>query len=96
MKKTKTNISATDSLGRRIKSNLLVGESSYYTSGDVLDANATLELIKKAVDGVIITPGSITSEDIENGSIKLEDLSPEVKNKMTSQYNESEESLRIN
>lgn len=43
--KSKTNISVVSNTGVRRKSEVIIGDSGTYTSGDILDANATQELI---------------------------------------------------
>lgn len=43
--KSKTNISIVSNTGVRRKSEVIIGDSGTYTSGDILDANATQELI---------------------------------------------------
>ena len=48
MKKSKLlNTSILDNTRARIQPNLIVGESNGYKSGDILDANAVVELVKK-------------------------------------------------
>lgn len=45
----KTQLSVVDNVGIRRAANVLVGEdSTEYTSGDILDANATKELVDSA------------------------------------------------
>jgi len=59
--KTKTNISVQDNTGARVISDMIVGEYNGFRSGDILDANATQQLIidtgapdayKKPADGI--------------------------------------------
>lgn len=52
MKKSKLlNTSILDNTRVRIQPNLIVGESNGYKSGDILDANAVVELVKKYSGG---------------------------------------------
>lgn len=60
--KNKTNISVRDNLDHRIVVSMEIGESAGYTSGDILDANATANLINKTVDGAITSlPTNVTT-----------------------------------
>lgn len=52
MIKTKTNISAKTNTGSRRKVDIIAGESGPYTSGDILDANATKQLVDNVADRV--------------------------------------------
>lgn len=52
MSKTKTNISVKDNTGARVEASVIVGNASGYVSGDILDANATANLINEAVDNI--------------------------------------------
>lgn len=96
--KRKTNISVQDNRGIRITPNMTVGEKfNGYVSGDILDANAIVDLVKKMIrDGGGVVPDSITSEDIADGTIQIVDLAKEVTDKLDSKYDESEEKLYIN
>lgn len=49
MNKNKTNLSVINNAGIRINPNIIVGESGSHSSGDILDANATEELIQNAI-----------------------------------------------
>lgn len=49
--KSKTNISVVSNTGVRRKSEVIIGDSGTYTSGDILDANATQELINSGGGG---------------------------------------------
>lgn len=51
--KSKTNISVKDIRGVRITPSIELGDNQEYTSGDILDANATLNLVKQKIDDVI-------------------------------------------
>lgn len=51
--KSKTNISVVSNTGVRRKSEVIIGDSGTYTSGDILDANATQELIGSGGGGAI-------------------------------------------
>lgn len=51
--KSKTNISIVSNTGVRRKSEVIIGDSGTYTSGDILDANATQELIGSDDGGAI-------------------------------------------
>ena len=91
--KRKTDISVQDNRGIRRKVNMIVSdEYNGFQSGDILDANTIVALIKYAMEH----GGEITSEDILNGTIKLEDLADEVTNKMESEYEEGNEVLYLN
>lgn len=93
--KRKTNVSVQDNMGVRKVSNMIVSSETHnFASGDILDANAVMELILSVVSQI---PGGkeISSEDIVNGTILIEDLSEEVTNKLESVYEEGEESLYI-
>ena len=48
MIKTKTNISAKTNVGSRRKVDIITGESGPYVSGDILDANAVVDLIQNS------------------------------------------------
>lgn len=51
--KNKTNISVKNILGQKVTPSIELGHSEGYVSGDLLDANATLALIKQKIDEVI-------------------------------------------
>lgn len=51
--KSKTNISVKDIRGVRITPSIELGDNQEYTSGDILDANATLNLVRQKIDDVI-------------------------------------------
>lgn len=96
--KRKTNISVQDNYGIRRTANMIVSEKyNGFQSGDILDANTVVAMIKYAIEhsggghG-----GAVTSEDIVNGTIQLEDLSNEVTNKMESEYEDGNEVLYLN
>ena len=81
--KTKTNISTKNNRGMRITSNMIVGEvASIYNSGDILDANAIVELVKKMIHDETILFDSITTQDIKDNTIAIDDLSEEVMDKI--------------
>lgn len=91
--KRKTDISVQDNRGIRRKVNMIVSdEYNGFQSGDILDANTIVALIKYAMEH----GGEITSEDIVNGTIMLEDLSDEVTSRMSSEYEEGGEILYLN
>lgn len=91
--KRKTDISVQDNRGIRRKVNMIVSdEYNGFQSGDILDANTIVALIKYAMEH----GGEITSEDIVNGTIMLEDLSDEVMDRMSSEYEEGGEILYLN
>ena len=79
-----------------------VGEEYHgYIPGDILDANTVVKLILDAIDGISIEgpdllPNSVTSEQIANKSIKIEDLSDEVTDKLQSTYTGDSETLYLN
>ena len=96
--KRKTNVSVQDNRGVRRTVNMIVNnEYNGFRSGDILDANTIVAMIKYAIEhsggG---HSGEITSEDIVNGTIQLEDLSDEVTNKMESEYEHESEVLYLN
>lgn len=63
MRKSKlTNVSVLDNTGARIVPSMVIGESAGYASGDILDANATNELVQSKIQEV--DPEGI-SEDIQ-------------------------------
>jgi hypothetical protein len=81
--KTKTNISTKNNRGIRIASNMIVGEvAKIYNSGDILDANAIVELVKKMIHDETILFDSITTQDIKDNTIAIDDLSEEVMDKI--------------
>ena len=93
--KRKTNVSVQDNRGIRRKVNMLVGDAHEgFRSGDILDANSVVALIKAFIGGG--GGGTVTSSDIVNGTILLEDLADEVVDKMESEYEEGEEALYLN
>lgn len=95
--KRKTDISVQDNRGIRRKVNMIVSdEYNGFQSGDILDANTIVALIKYAIEHSGSHGGEITSEDILNGTIRLEDLADEVTNKMESEYEEGNEVLYLN
>ena len=96
--KRKTDISVQDNRGIRRKVNMIVSdEFNGFQSGDILDANTIVALIKYAIEhGGGGHGGAVTSEDIINGTILLEDLNEEVTNKMKSEYEEAGEVLYLN
>lgn len=51
--KQKTNISVKNNLGYHVTSNMELGPNNGFPSGDILDANATSELINKRINDVI-------------------------------------------
>ena len=51
--KAKTNISVRNNLGSKIISNMIIGESGEYTSGDILDANAVQEVVTNEITDLI-------------------------------------------
>lgn len=97
----KTNISVQDNRGIRVRSNMILGNEAGFSSGDILDANAVVELIKKYTAAIInhetteVPVGTITSENILDGTIQMEDLSDEVKQKLDFVYDEEEDALHI-
>lgn len=72
--KAKTNISVRNNLGQRVISDIIIGKTGTYTSGDILDANAVVELIggsgpskdcytKAEVDAMVPSDVSRTQSD---------------------------------
>ena len=98
--KRKTNISVQDNLGIRRTSNMIVSEKyNGFLSGDILDANAIVDLVKTVIDIYGSASGTgrlVTSEDIQNGTILIEDLSKEITDKLESTYKQDEELLMLN
>lgn len=47
--KKKTNISVKNSLGYKVTPSMIIGPDNGYVSGDILDANATVELINQVL-----------------------------------------------
>lgn len=90
-------INTTDSFGRKIEPTLVVGEFAGYSAGTVLDANAVVQLIQKMIEGLTpgggVLPNTVGTEQIINNTIKMEDLSGEVTDKLTSDYDSDEETL---
>lgn len=90
-------INTTDSFGRKIEPTLVVGEFAGYSAGTVLDANAVVQLIQKMIEGLTpgggVLPNTVGTEQIINNTIKMEDLSGEVTDKLTSDYDSNEETL---
>lgn len=63
MKKSKLlNISVVDNRGLRVTPNVIVGESNGYTSGDILDANATAWLINHEIENITPSEGGADSK----------------------------------
>ena len=50
--KSKTNISVRNNLGQRVSVNMEVGQSNGYASGDILNANATKNLIESVAGDI--------------------------------------------
>lgn len=51
--KQKTNISVKNNLGYRVNVDMEVGENKGFSSGDILDANATAKLIEDKIGEVV-------------------------------------------
>lgn len=96
--KRKTNISVQDNKGIRISPNMIVGETfNGYKSGDILDANAIIDLVKSMIDAAGGDVSKIvTSKDILDGTIMLNDLADEVTDKLESEYDQDDEILYMN
>jgi hypothetical protein len=93
-----TVVSGTGMSSPRIP-NVILGKQKIggYAAGDLLDANAVIDLITKVLtEGIDSMLRNITSEDIANGTIKLEDLNEEVTYKLNSVYDTSESALYVN
>lgn len=101
--KRKTNVSVQDNRGIHITSYMHVGEEYHgYIPGDILDANTVVKLIHDAIAGMSIEGSDfasiITSEQIQDKTIKMEDLSDDVADKINSggaSYNASNETMEI-
>ena len=103
--KRKTNISVQSNTGTRRLAYMHVGEEYHgYASGDILDANTIVKLIHDAlqglsIDGSDIVTESITSEQIKDKSVTINDLSDEIvdqiQSKVETQYDEDTEELSI-
>ncbi len=52
MKKSKTNVSVVSNVGIRRNVNVHVGDNGSFPSGDILDANATKQLVDVVSDSV--------------------------------------------
>ena len=94
-------INTTDSFGRKIEPTLVIGEFAGYSAGTVLDANAVIKLVMDLIKGLTpgggdVLPNTVGTEQIINNSIKIEDLSGEVTDKLTSDYDSDEETLYPN
>lgn len=53
MNKNKTNLSVVNAAGIRINPNIIVGDQGSFSSGDILDANATEELVVQKLDDIV-------------------------------------------
>jgi hypothetical protein len=100
--KRKTDISVQDNRGSRRTSDMHVSEEYHgYIPGDILDANMVVKLILDAIAGISIEggdllPNSVTSETIADKTIKIQDLSDEVADKLESTYATDSETLYLN
>lgn len=74
MSKTKTNISVKDNTGARVEASVIVGPAAGYVSGDILDANATANLINEVAGDI---PEDI-AELIEDLSTQVESIYDDV------------------
>jgi hypothetical protein len=71
--KQKTNISVRNNLGYHITSEMELGPNNGYSSGDLLDANATAELINNKVDAVV-DGASSTMDTLKEVETEISDL----------------------
>ncbi len=71
--KQKTNISVRNNLGYHITSEMELGPDNGYSSGDLLDANATAELINNKVDAVV-DGASSTMDTLKEVETEISDL----------------------
>lgn len=55
-------ITATDSMGRKVEPVLVIGDFAGYTAGTILDANAIIKLIATMINGGTTIPNAIGSE----------------------------------
>lgn len=70
MKKSKLqNVSVVDNTGIRVQPSMLIGDYAGYASGDILDANATSQLISNKIQN---SGSNQTSGDIENDIEELQ------------------------
>lgn len=53
MNKNKTNLSVVNAAGIRINPNIIVGDQGSFSSGDILDGNATEELVVQKIDDIV-------------------------------------------
>lgn len=53
MRKNKIDISVVNSAGVRVRPNIIVGDNGSYSSGDILDANATENVVDTKINDVI-------------------------------------------
>jgi len=81
-----------------VRAHLIVSDKvDGYKKGDILDANTIVKMIKDAISGGSEgTPKNITSADIVDGTIQIEDLSEDVADKLSSVYSPEDEILYIN
>lgn len=83
--------------GSRIDPTIIIGDQyKGYASGAVLDANAIIELIEKTISTIAVGVDTITSENIKDGTILMQDLSEDVKGRLGSTYDDEDESLHMN
>lgn len=79
--KQKTNISVKNNLGYRVNVEMEVGDNGNYSSGDILDANATAQLIDEKISKIVggASSSSDTLKEIEDSiPTKLSDLTNDV------------------
>lgn len=75
---SKTNISVKNTLGQRVTSNMQLGDSNGFASGDILDANATVKVIKDSVAEIVGTaPEDL--DTIAEVAEKIQDLDIDTK-----------------
>lgn len=83
----------------KIKSGVIVSDLDFgYNKGDILDANSTMELIQHTILSVLPHElfTEVTSENIKDGTIKMEDLSKSLQDTLSPSYNASDETLYLN
>ena len=68
--KQKTNISVKNILGQRITPSMEIGSGGDYASGDILDANATDNLINKKLAEIPQETGKEQQKDVQQDSHK--------------------------
>lgn len=97
--KLKDLVSNGSHIRTKIKSDVIIGDSDFgYGRGDIFDANFTMEIIQRTILSML-SHGlftEVTSENIKDGTIKIEDLSKSLQDTLSPSYNASDETLYLN